>query len=141
MVVGEGLAEQVALHLLASDAAQVVQVLFGLHALGERLDAELLRHVHDRRQDGLRFLAETVQELHVYLELVEVEVLQRVERGIAAAEIVHPHLVARVVEAKHARRHEDGVGSQRGLGYLHVEHAARHAELVSGLLHLGEDVA
>ena len=141
MIVAPWLAEQVSLDLLAADTAQVMELLFCLDAFGKRLDAEFFCHVDNRREDGLGFLAEAVQEFHVHLELVEIEVLQDVERGIAAAEIVHPNLVAHLVELVHHACHKRWVGAEDRLGNLDVEHSARHLVFVHRFLDDGEDVA
>lgn len=88
----------VALDLLAAERAQEIDVLLRLRSLSQHVDAHLLGHQDDGADDLAAVLVEVAQEALVDLELVELVVLQDVERGIGAAEVVEPDLIARLVE-------------------------------------------
>ena len=69
-------------------------LLLGLHAFGNDPKIDQPGHRDDGFQDALalaRLTALHVQQLHVQLEHIAVEVLQHVERRVAAAEVVHVH--------------------------------------------------
>ena len=95
---GKGAAVVEALQFLAADIPQELGLLLRLDALGERVDAEFLGHAYDRGHDGAALLCEGMEECHVELERVEAVVLEHVERGIAAAEVVEPDLAAFLLE-------------------------------------------
>jgi len=95
---GKGTAVIEALQFLAADIPQELGLLLCLDALGERVDAEFLGHAYDRGHDGAALLREGMEERHVELERVEAVVLEHVERGIAAAEVVEPDLAAFLLE-------------------------------------------
>lgn len=95
---GKGAAVIEALQFLAADIPQELGLLLCLDALGERVDAEFLGHAYDRGHDGAALLREGMEERHVELERVEAVVLEHVERGIAAAEVVEPDFAARLLE-------------------------------------------
>ena len=54
------------------------------------MDAQLLGHADDGRQDDAAFLGEGMEKGHVQFQRVEAIIFQYVQRGIAAAEIVEP---------------------------------------------------
>ena len=80
----------VALDHVAAERAQKVDLLARLYALRHGGDAEPFRHADDRGDDRADLAAalEALKKFHVDLELVDVDVLEHVERGEAAAEIV-----------------------------------------------------
>ena len=73
-------------------------MLGAFRAFGKRADAEFLRHVDDGRDNLLRLFRERREEPHVELDEIDIEILQRMERRILAAEVVKPDLVARFAE-------------------------------------------
>ena len=90
--------EIVSLYLLASDLLQEFVLLTGLNALGKRLDSNFLRHIHDRRDDVSGFFCRGTQKAHIDLQLIKIQVLQRAQRRISGAEIVHPDLKSQLME-------------------------------------------
>ena len=139
--VGHGLAEEVALGLFAADVPQKVELLLGLHALGQGLNANLLGHVDDGGEDALGAQTEVTQKVHIDFELVELKILQRVQGGVTAAEVVHPHGVTGVAELGDAAEHRGLVVGEHALGDLDADVEPRHLVGAHGLLHHGEDVA
>ena len=138
-----GRRKQVALEHVAPDAFKEVRLFLGLHALCERTQAEPLCRSHDTGDDGAGLLAivsGSTHELHVQLQYVELIPLQDVERGVAAAEVVHPHLEARLVKGAHLLHEELGVGVDGRLRELHVQEVVRHAQRVGARGHLVRDL-
>ena len=135
-----GLAEEEALQLAAADLLQKALLLLGLHALADRVRAEAGRELHELRQDDpARFaLVELLHEAHVEFHGVEADALQRVQRGIAAAEVVQPDREAERAEALDLLLHAVKVAADDALGDLHGDQAAVHARGVhapADLLH------
>ena len=83
-------AEQEALHGLAAGGPQHRRLVLRLDALGDRVDAERPRQADDRRDDGARAGVgiDAADEGAVDLQLLEREVDEVAEVGIAGAEIV-----------------------------------------------------
>lgn len=90
-----GLAEQMPLHLLASRALDLRQLLLAFDALGGRHHAKTRRQVGDGPDDRLTVFPadDLLHEAPVDLDLVEREAAQIVERAVAGAKIVErePH--------------------------------------------------
>src|SRR5262245_38446009 len=82
--------EQIALRFIAALAPEQGELSVGLDALGEDRDVEALAERQHRADDrlGLRVGLDLVHEQAVELDLVEGERAQRIERGVAGAEIV-----------------------------------------------------
>ena len=119
------LAEIVALELLAADGLQERDLLRRLHALGECVHAELLRHGYDSREQLAARRVERAQEVHVELDDVELIVLEHVEGGVAAAEVVEPDLIAARAESLDAVADELAVLDKRVLRDLDAQQVAR----------------
>ena len=90
---------EVALDLFAADGAEEIHLFLRLGAFSERMDAEGFRHEDDGFDDFPALVIEIAQEGHIDLQFIEVEILQHIEGGVAASEVVHPALVARFPEA------------------------------------------
>lgn len=54
------------------------------------MDAQFLGHADDGRQDGATLPGERMQECHIEFQRMEMVILEDIQRGIAAAEIVEP---------------------------------------------------
>ena len=88
---GHGLAQQVALGIVAAQLPQAAQLLPGFHTLGHHLQVHPAGQAHDKAQNALihglgGFVAD---ELHVQLQHIQLHLVEHVQRGVAAAEIVH----------------------------------------------------
>ena len=131
-------AEEIPLQDLAADRLEERVLLLRLHALRERMEAELLRHIDDCRENHarLRLRLEIAQERHIDLQHIELEILQIVERGIAAAEIIHPELEPLPAQAADLRLEERIALVERALRDLDVQELARHAIGPADGLHL-----
>ena len=126
---GDGPAEVHALQLVAANAPQEADVLLRLHALHHCVYPQLQGHFHQLGQDdpALGAGVELAQEGHVKLNQVEVKGLQQVQGGIAAAEVVHPHLVAHGAQSVDLGAHILGILRHGALGDLHVQQVTAHA--------------
>lgn len=87
-------AVEVALLAPVANRREEVRVFLCLHTLRERLDAEVLGHADDRADDAARLLGEAAQKAHVELDEVDRVILEDVQRGVDAAEVVKPDLIA-----------------------------------------------
>ena len=138
-----GTRKKVALCAAAAHALQELQLLGRLHTLNERLEVELLGKVDDIGQKHARVVArlKAAQEAHVNLDEVKRVLLQKVERGVPAAEVVHPHLKAVRAEAVDLVLEELLVAGEGALGNLHGHVLARNTILVEDRLNLAHHVA
>ena len=85
------------------------------------MHADLLGHLHHRGEDAAGALAEGAEKTHVQLEFVEAVVLEHVQGGIAAAEVVHPDLIAGLPEAFHHVAHLSLLFGKDAFGDLYIE--------------------
>ena len=133
----------VSLDSCTADFLEEVGLFLFFHALADGLHAETDRHLHQLRQDDLALvpLVETLHETHVELDEVKVDLLQHVEGGVAAAEVIHPHREAELPEAVHLRLHELEVTADDALRDLNGDHGAIDAGVVHPLSDLLHDVA
>ena len=110
LVDGNRLREIETLQPPAADLLQEIGLLLGLDALSERVDPQAHRQAHELRDDDLAIVAlafvDSPDEAHVELDQVEADVLQRIERRITAAEIVHPDLEPQLLECLDLSPHE-----------------------------------
>ena len=111
----------VALRVRAPHVQKEVHLLARLHAFGDDGQVQPARHADDRFHDVLAAPVVAVEEAHVDLQHVDVDVLQHVERRVAAAEVVHEHgeaALGQLVERGH-----DAIGAFRigALGDLHLD--------------------
>ncbi len=136
----DGLAIVVALDLLAADLTQEVALLLCLRALGQRVDVEVLGHADEGLEDLAALLRERMQELHVELYRVEVVVLEHIERGIAAAEIVEQHGIAPLLEAADAVKYRLHLVDECVLRDLDLQEAERQIVFLADGLRRGERV-
>ena len=84
---------------------------------------------------------EIAEELHIHLQLVEPVILQHVQGGVAAAEVVHPDLIARALEAGDDAAHEGFVVAEGALRDLDADKVFWHPVLRHRRLHHGEHIA
>ena len=79
-----------ALHLVAAEAAQALELALGLDALGDHAQAQAVAEIDDRAHDHLvvQVVLEVLHERLVDLEPLDRQPLDVGERGVAGAEIV-----------------------------------------------------
>ncbi len=125
VVGGAGLAEQLALRLVAAGLAQERELLHGLDAFGDHLHAEAVAHLddgaHQRRVVAVG--GGVAHEGLVDLQRADRELLQRRQRGIAGAEVVDGQVQA---HGRQLVEHADGalgIGHQGGFGDLEFQAA------------------
>ena len=82
------------LHLLATDAAQEVSLLFSLNAFSGRVDTECLGHEQDGCQQLPCRLCKIIEEDAIETDLIDGAALQCSKRGMALAEVVERDAVA-----------------------------------------------
>ena len=80
LLIGSGLPEKISLHFLTPDLAEKIHVLRRLHTLCQRMRADVLRHADGGGHDLPAHIGKLAQEFHVDLDIVEMVVLQYVER-------------------------------------------------------------
>ena len=95
-----GLAVIIPLQLRAADLLQEFHLFFLFYALADGFHAQAHAHFHQLGQDDAVLLtaSELLHEAHIKFDQVEMNVLQHIQRRIAAAEIVHPHPEAQFLE-------------------------------------------
>ena len=130
----------IALDLLAADSAQEIDVFPCLCTLCQHVDAHLFGHQHDGADDLAAVLVEVAQESLVDLELVELVILQDVERGVGTAEVVEPDLIARLVELVQLLDEQVTVLDERRLCDFDAQVIARDVVLFDDALDEGERV-
>ena len=139
---GHGLGEIVALEESTAHVCQLGVLLLRLNALGQGGYVQLVREADDVLDYG-RCLAVAVrggQELHVYLQHVNRHILQKVQGGITAAEVVHLHdeaCLAQVLEGLHPLVL---IVHHHGLGDLDAQSGGLDAVLLHKGDELGGDV-
>ena len=111
-----------------------------LHALGECLDAEVLGHADDRADDAARLLGEAAQKAHVELDEVDRVILEDVQRGVAAAEVVEPDLIALLAQVREGLLDDTRILREDALRDLDMQEIARHGVLPARVLDEGKDI-
>jgi len=113
-----------ALNVAAAELFEEAELLGALHALDDDRHRHGARHVDDGLDDvdalGL-VAAVDVEELRVELDDVHVELVEHVQRGIAAAEVVHQRQKALVAQRLHRVADEIRVVHVGGLGDLDLD--------------------
>ena len=96
----KGLRIQVALHIVTAYALQEVGLLHGLYTLCNYRELEPLGHTDHRTQDSPATVTtdSAIDELQIQLQNVEFDILQNIQRRIPAAEIIHLHRIAQLVQ-------------------------------------------
>ena len=139
---GHGPGEVIALHDVATHLLQGEHLLGGLHALGDGGHLQGVGDVDHRIQHlGVLALLEGVaHELHVQLQRVHGQRGDHVQGGIAAAEVVHLDVEARVPKALHRLDDLGGILGVGGLGDLQQELVRRQIELLHQSAHVVHQV-
>ena len=116
-------ADQIALHLVAAEAAQPQQLALGLDALGDHPQAEAVAEIDDRAHDHLvvQVVLEVLDEGLVDLQPLHRQPLDVGQRRVAGAEIVDRQADAQLVEVAQALDRGLAVLDDRVLGQLQVE--------------------
>ena len=92
---------QIALGKLAADLLQKGPLLLGFQTLGQGVDAHFPRHLdHGVHDTAVRtvVVVQVAQQVHIEFDQIHVEAAERVERGIAAAEVVQPDAEAQLLQ-------------------------------------------
>ena len=131
-LVGQRLAEQIALDGVAAEVAHALEILGGLDALGGDDHAEALGELDDRLDDRdiLRPRAGFADEAAVDLQFVEHRLVQIADRRIAGAEIVERDADAERAQALQHVERRAVVAEEHALGDFELDPVAR--QLVAG---------
>lgn len=141
VIVGHWFSEVVALDFFASDALQEIELFFRLDAFSEYLHADFFGHADGAFDDALRFFGEVRQEFHIDLQFIEAVVLEDIQRGIAAAEVVHPDLEACFMEIVDFFADLAEVMDEDAFSDFHIQHVVRDAVLVGDAVQFLEHFA
>lgn len=115
-----GLGEPEALGGVAAQGAHEVHLVFGLDALADDLVAQALDHVHDLLEEVKPPLVRGAagEEAAVELHGVDGDIHDRVQKGVARAEIVQGGLHVLLLETGEQTLHTVKLGDGGGLGQL-----------------------
>ena len=136
LVIWKGPGEVISLHPVAADRLQEFHLFPGLHSLHKRNHVNVFGHGDHGADDALRALIHVGEKAHVDLELVKCVFLEGIEGGVAAPEVVHPHLETGLAKAVYGGRHQPAVSTDCTFSDLNAEHVMRDAvEACIGLNH------
>ena len=94
LLIGQRLPVVPALDFLAAHALQKLRLGPGFHSFCQGMDAQLLGHENDGTHDFPALVILVTLERHIQLQRIEPVRFQHIQRGIAAAEIIQPALIA-----------------------------------------------
>src|SRR5450756_257412 len=136
-------AEQITLAFVATLRRHQLQLLFRLDAFGDHDFVEAGAEAGDGADDGagVALVAEIADERLVDLDLIEGELAQVVERGVAGAEVVERQADAEILELLHRRQGAVVVLEQQTLGYLQLDPLRRQPRLRQRRYHLQSETA
>ena len=131
-----GLGEEIALHEVAAERLEHMQLLLRLDALGNHGNGQMIRDPDDHLDDmgvpaGLEGLAD---KLHIQLQRVDREPGDHVQRGIPGPEVVHLDLKAVLAQRFHRRDDLGGILSIGGFRDLQQKVAPGETMLADDLL-------
>ena len=115
-------------------------MLLGFDPFREGMDIELLRHLHDGGRDPHGALGEGPKESHIELELIEGDLLEHVQGGVGASEIVHPDLVAGGVELLYDSLQQLLLLGHHALRDLEINEVMGDFIIADDIVHKGEDI-
>src|ERR1039458_4089548 len=140
---GHGAAEKIALAFVATLRSHQLQLLFRFDALGDHGLVETGAETGDGANDrpGVALVAKIADERLVDLDLMEGELAQIVERGVAGAEVGERQADAEILELLHRRQGAVVVLEQQTLGYLQLDPLRRQPRLRQRRYHLQSETA
>ena len=97
-LVGKRASEVKSLNFSAADLPKELQLFLVFDALGEGVHTERLCHGHNAGDDLAALGIEVPEKFHVNLEFVEGKIVQSVQGGVIAPEIIEPYLISCVVK-------------------------------------------
>ena len=124
---GHGLGEQIALYPVAVTASQEAELFLGLHALRNGLHMQSVSEGEDAFEHDAFFLvlAVVAEESFVYFQDICGDVLDELERGQTASEVVDSYLEARIPYRHYPVEDSFLVAYHRGFGYFHLYQRVR----------------
>jgi hypothetical protein len=125
------------LHLVAAAAAQAVELLERLDALGDHAHAQAVRQRHDRfdQRRAVGVAGDVLHEGTVDLEHVHRQALQVRQARVAGAEVVDRQFDAHALQAQHGVDRGLDVVHHHAFGQLDLERIGRQPGLVEHLRH------
>ena len=133
----------VALQLRAADGLQKANLFFRLHAFAYGIHAQGRGHLHQLGQYDLAAvtLLQLPHEAHIKLDKVKLYALQNIQRGIAAAKIIHPDGKSQAPEPLDLRPDELKVAADDALRDLDRDHVPADTGIVHPPANLFHHVA
>src|SRR5450756_1444449 len=124
-------AEQITLAFVATLRRHQLHLLFRFDAFGDHDFVEASAEAGDGADDGagIALVAEIADERLVDLDLIERELAQVVERGVAGAEVVERQADAEILHLLHRLQGAFVVLEQQTLGYLQLDPLRRPPRL------------
>ena len=122
-------AEIEALQPGAADLLEEAYMFRGLNAFTDGLGSQGRCHAHQLGQNDFSALSlvKALQEAHVELDQLEADALQHVQRGVAAAEVVHPDRKTELLETGNLLPHKIKVTADGGFRDLDGDHGSADA--------------
>jgi len=110
------LGKEIALGVLNASPLQKAALLLGFHPLGNHLQIQRPRHLNDVRGNvaGCCITADCVNEGLVDFEVVEMEILQARQAGVAGTEIINRNFYVQTVKSPTAHREAETAKAHRG---------------------------
>ena len=130
----------VALKLLTAALFQKVSLLSGFHALRQSPASDLFVHGNHGSDDAARTRRILPQKSHIHLEHIKRIILQQIQRGIAAPEIIDPDLIPRTAEPIQTVGNFILARGQGALRHLDVKHTTGNVILFDQRLDLIKNV-
>ena len=140
LLIGQRLPVVPALDFLAAHALQKLRLGPGFHPFCQGMDAQLLGHENDGTHDFPALVILVPLERHIQLQRIEPVRLQYIQRGIAAAEIIQPALIACLPELLDFLLQPPLILLQCRLRDFYMEEIPGHLVLLYQLLHKREGI-
>ena len=141
LFIRHGFAEIISLDFFAADIPEKIKMFLCFHTFHQRMDKDTLRHLHDRSRDSLGAHGERPEKTHIQFNFIKIKLLEGIQGGIGAAEIVHPYLVASRPEPVHNSLQELLLLGHDAFSNLKVDKLMRDMVLTDDLIRDGENVA
>src|ERR1035437_3132153 len=140
---GHGATEQITLAFVATLRRHQLHLLFRLDAFSDHGFVEAGAEAGDGTDDGagVALVAEIADERLVDLDLIERELAQVVERGVAGAEVVERQADAEILELPHGSQGALALLEQHALGDLELEPLRMQSRLRECRYHLQGEAA
>ena len=114
----------VPLNPAAPDLPEKRDLLPCLHSFCQRLHTEHSCHRHNRGDDLPASVIEVAEKAHVNLDHIKMIVVKGIQRGILVSEIIHPDLIAGLLELTDCQRQGPMIPDHDPFGDFKAEHGS-----------------